>query len=63
MATPSYPSLYEVNTRVWLHELSRKLVLLKADVDDDSPKSSMERLSREVAELRAEIRKLAESKK
>ena len=25
MAEPRYPSLYQINTRVWLTELSRKL--------------------------------------
>ena len=25
MATPRYPSLYQINTRVWLTDLSRSL--------------------------------------
>jgi glycosidase len=42
MATPRYPALYEVNTRVWLNELSRKLV--KTATLDDIPDEALDRI-------------------
>jgi glycosidase len=40
---PRYPSLYQINTRVWLTELSRKLS--KAATLDDIPDAELDRLA------------------
>jgi Alpha amylase, catalytic domain len=44
MAKPLYPSLYQINTRVWLTELSRKLGR-KATLDD-IPDAELDRIAR-----------------
>src|SRR5436309_10969460 len=43
MATPRYPSLYQINTRVWLTELSQRLGR-KATLDD-IPDAELDRLA------------------
>src|SRR4051812_14871563 len=43
MGTPHYPALYQVNTRVWLTELSRALG--RAATLDDVPDADLERLA------------------
>ena len=43
MTTPRYPSLYQINTRVWLTELSRRLG--KAATLDDVPDAELDRLA------------------
>ena len=43
MATPRYPSLYQINTRVWLTELSRRLG--RAATLDDIPNAELDRLA------------------
>jgi hypothetical protein len=43
MSDPSYPSLYQINTRVWLTELSRKLG--RAATLDDVPDAGLDRLA------------------
>src|SRR5262245_35174888 len=43
MATPRYPSLYQINTRVWLTELSRRLG--RALTLDDVPDAELDRLA------------------
>src|SRR5205814_8672359 len=43
MATPRYPSLYQINTRVWLTDLSRQLGR-KATLDD-IPDAELDRLA------------------
>jgi glycosidase len=43
MPTPRYPSLYQINTRVWLTELSRKLG--RPAVLDDVPDAELDRLA------------------
>ena len=43
MATCRYPSLYQVNTRVWLTELSRKLG--RSATLDDIPDAELDRLA------------------
>ena len=40
---PAHPSLYQINTRVWLTELSRKLG--KAVTLDDIPDAELDRLA------------------
>jgi len=45
MPTPRYPSLYQVNTRVWLTELSRTLG--RRATLDDIPDSALEEFSRQ----------------
>ncbi len=45
MATPRYPSLYQINTRVWLTELSRKLG--KPATLDDIPDAELDRLAKQ----------------
>src|SRR5579862_365371 len=45
MATPRYPSLYQINTRVWLTELSRKLG--KSATLDDIPDAELDRLAKQ----------------
>lgn len=44
MATPRYPSLYQINTRVWLTELSRKLG--RPATLDDIPNAEIDRLAK-----------------
>jgi hypothetical protein len=44
MATPRYPSLYQINSRVWLTELSR--LLGRRATLDDVPDDELDRLSR-----------------
>lgn len=44
MADPRYPSLYQINTRVWLTELSRKLG--RPATLDDIPDAELDRLAR-----------------
>ena len=44
MAQPRYPMLYQINTRVWLTELSR--VLGRAATLDDIPDAELDRLAR-----------------
>lgn len=44
MKTPRYPSLYQINTRVWLTELSRKLG--RAATLDDIPDAELDRLAK-----------------
>jgi hypothetical protein len=44
MAKPLYPSLYQINTRVWLTELSRKLG--RTTTLDDIPDAEMERIAK-----------------
>ena len=46
MAEPLYPSLYQVNTRVWLTELSRTLDLGRPATLDDIPDAELDRLAR-----------------
>src|SRR5262245_37068044 len=41
--TPHYPSLYQVNSRVWLTDLSKKL--RRAATLDDIPDSELDRLA------------------
>jgi hypothetical protein len=43
MAHPNYPSLYQINTRVWLTELSRKLS--RRATLDDIPDTEIDRLA------------------
>jgi hypothetical protein len=43
MSTPRYPALYQINTRVWLTELSRALG--RAATLDDVPDAELDRLS------------------
>ncbi len=43
MATPRYPSLYQINTRVWLTELSRTLG--RRATLDDIPDAALDRLA------------------
>jgi hypothetical protein len=43
MTTPRYPSLYQINTRVWLTELSRKLG--RRATLDDIPDAELDRLA------------------
>jgi len=43
MKSPLYPSLYQINTRVWLTELSRKLG--RSAVLDDIPDAELDRLA------------------
>src|SRR5262249_38613869 len=43
MATPRYPSLYQINTRVWLTELSEKLG--RHATLDDIPDTELDRLA------------------
>jgi glycosidase len=43
MGTPRYPSLYQINTRVWLTELSQKLG--RAATLDDIPDTELDRLA------------------
>src|SRR6187402_613310 len=43
MATPRYPSLYQINTRVWLTDLSRSLGR-KATLDD-IPNAELDRIA------------------
>ena len=43
MDKPRYPSLYQINTRVWLTELSRKLG--RAATLDDIPDAELDRLA------------------
>ncbi len=42
---PQYPSLYQINTRVWLTELSRKLG--KAATLDDIPDAELDKLAQQ----------------
>ena len=42
-ALPAYPSLYQINTRVWLTELSRKLG--RAALLDDIPEAELDRMA------------------
>ena len=44
MAGPCYPSLYQINTRVWLTELSRKLG--RSATLDDIPEAELDRLAK-----------------
>jgi glycosidase len=44
MADPRYPSLYQINTRVWLTELSQKLG--RSATLDDIPDAELDRLSK-----------------
>src|SRR5215472_3773888 len=44
MTIPRYPSLYEINTRVWLSELSRKLG--RRATLDDIPNEELDRLAK-----------------
>ena len=43
MTVPRYPSLYQINTRVWLTELSRKLG--RAATLDDIPDAELDRVA------------------
>ncbi len=43
MASPRYPTLYQINSRVWLTELSRKLG--RAATLDDIPDSELDLLA------------------
>ena len=43
MSDPRYPSLYQINTRVWLTELSQKLG--RAATLDDIPDAELDRLA------------------
>src|SRR5215510_6343594 len=43
MSSPHYPSLYQINTRVWLTELSRKLG--RRATLDDIPDVELDRLA------------------
>src|SRR5207237_7501851 len=43
MATPRYPSLYQINTRVWLTDLSQNLG--RAATLDDIPDAELDRLA------------------
>src|SRR5271155_5489480 len=43
MSTPRYPSLYQINTRVWLTELSQKL--RRSATFDDIPDAELDRLA------------------
>jgi hypothetical protein len=45
MAEPSYPSLYQINTRVWLTDLSQRLG--RAATLDDIPDAELDRLAEE----------------
>ena len=45
MAESLYPSLYQVNTRVWLTELSRTLDLKRPATLDDIPDAELDRLA------------------
>jgi glycosidase len=44
VSSPRYPSLYQINTRVWLTELSRKLG--RAPTLDDIPDAELDRLAK-----------------
>src|SRR5204863_7719776 len=44
MGTPRYPSLYQINTRVWLTELSRKLG--RSATLDDIPDAELDHLAK-----------------
>src|SRR5689334_21800815 len=44
MATPRYPSLYQINTRVWLTELSERLG--RRATLDDIPDAELDRLAK-----------------
>jgi hypothetical protein len=43
MSNPRYPSLYQINTRVWLTELARKLN--RPAVLDDIPDADLDRVA------------------
>ena len=43
MREPRYPSLYQINTRVWLTELSRKLG--RRTTLDDIPDAELDRFA------------------
>src|SRR5689334_19209560 len=43
ISNPRYPSLYQINTRVWLSELSRKLN--RPTVLDDIPDAELDRIA------------------
>ena len=43
MTTPHYPSLYQINTRVWLTELSHELC--RPATLDDIPDAELDRLA------------------
>src|ERR1041385_8090358 len=43
MANPRYPSLYQINTRVWLTDLSR--ALRRATTLDDIPDAELDRIA------------------
>ena len=43
MNSPRYPTLYQINTRVWLTELSRKLG--RAAMLDDIPDAELDRIA------------------
>ena len=43
MSNPRYPSLYQINTRVWLTELSRALG--KRATLDDIPDAELDRIA------------------
>ena len=45
MAGPLYPSLYQVNTRVWLTELARTLDLGRRATLDDIPDAELDALA------------------
>src|SRR6186713_2942056 len=44
MTTPRYPSLYQINTRVWLTDLSRRLC--RNATLDDIPDTALDRIGR-----------------
>ena len=44
MSNPRYPSLYQINTRVWLTELSRALG--KRATLDDIPDAELDRIAK-----------------
>lgn len=44
MSSPRYPSLYQINTRVWMTELSRSLG--RPVTLDDIPDDQLDRLAR-----------------
>ena len=43
MSKPRYPSLYQINTRVWLTQLAR--ALRRAATLDDIPETELDRLA------------------
>ena len=53
MTTPRYPSLYQINTRVWLTELSGKLG--RPATPDDVPDAELDRLCRRLYAYRGAI--------